>query len=73
MVYLEAIVKNRLAELRAEANITQNDLADEVGTSRQTIISIEKGRYDPGLRLAYKLAASFGKSIEEVFDFDDEW
>lgn len=64
-------MKNRLRDLRTEFNLRQEDLADKVGVSRQTIISIENGRYNPTLMLAYKLARVFGLSIEEVFIFED--
>lgn len=58
---------NRLPEARARAGWSQQRLADEVGVSRQTIISIEKGRYDPSLPLAFRLARSFGCRIEDLF------
>lgn len=64
-------MNNRLRDLRTEFNLRQEDLADKVGVSRQTIISIENGRYNPTLMLAYKLARVFGLSIEEVFIFED--
>ncbi len=51
--------------------MTQKDLADKVGVSRQTIISIEKGNYTPSLLLAYKIAKTFEKTIEEVFIFEN--
>lgn len=51
--------------------MTQKDLAEKVGVSRQTIISIEKGNYTPSLLLAYQIAKTFGKTIEEVFIFED--
>ena len=60
-------MKNRLKVLRAERNWTQADLADALGVSRQTINAIEAERYDPSLPLAFKLARTFGKSIEEIF------
>nr|WP_262714215.1 helix-turn-helix transcriptional regulator [Phaeocystidibacter luteus] len=52
--------------------MTQQDLADAVGVSRQTIVAIEKGNYSPSLELAFKLAQSFDKSIEDVFSYDDQ-
>jgi putative transcriptional regulator len=61
---------NKLRELRNQFRLRQEDLADEVGVSRQTIISIENGRYNPSLALAYKLAKLFGLTIEEVFIFE---
>lgn len=61
-------MKNNLAESRVGKGLSQQQLADELGVSRQTIISIEKGRYDPSLPLAFKLAATFGCKIEDLFD-----
>ncbi|HLL14235.1 MAG TPA: helix-turn-helix transcriptional regulator [Pyrinomonadaceae bacterium] len=63
-------MKNRLKVLRAEQNWTQEDLAGRVGASRQTINSIETGKYDPSLPLAFKLARLFGRPIEEIFEAD---
>lgn len=62
-------MNNRLRQLREEHDLTQEDLAARVGVSRQTIISLEKGRYNPSLLLAYKLARVFNLTIEEVFIF----
>ena len=61
-------MKNRLKALRAERNWTQQDLAERAGVSRQTIHSIEAGKYDPSLPLAFVLARLFDASIEEVFE-----
>ena len=58
---------NRLADLRAEQGMTQADLARELGVSRQTVISLEKGKYDPSLPLAFRIAGVFGCRIEDVF------
>ena len=58
---------NRLRELRAERSWTQNDLADRLDVSRQTINALEKGRYDPSLPLAFKIAKLFDLRIEEIF------
>ncbi len=63
---------NRLKELRDEKGLTQEDLAAMVNVSRQTIISLEKGKYNPSIILAWKLARCFARPIEEVFIFDDE-
>ncbi|NLJ73315.1 MAG: helix-turn-helix transcriptional regulator [Syntrophomonadaceae bacterium] len=63
-------MENRLKELREEYNLTQEELAGRVGVSRQTIISLEKGRYTPSLILAFKLAKVFSLKIEEVFIFE---
>ena len=60
-------MENRLPELRRESGWTQADLAERVGVSRQTIISIEKGKYDPSLPLAFKIARVFDTRIEEIF------
>jgi len=64
-------MKNRLKELRQEMGITQEELAEALGVTRQTIIAIERGKYDPSLRLAFKIARFFGKKIEEIFEPDD--
>lgn len=60
-------MKNRLRVLRAEKDWTQAQLAEIVGVSRQAIIAVERGKYDPALPLAFKLARAFGKNVEEVF------
>ena len=62
-------LKNIIAQLRKEEKITQNELADAVEVTRQTIISLESGRYNASLILAYKIAQFFKKSIEEIFIF----
>lgn len=59
---------NRLKEFRARFNLTQEELAEKVGVSRQTIVAIEKQKYDPSLSLAFKLARCFGVKIEDVFE-----
>ena len=64
-------MKNRLEELRAQKGLTQQELADQVAVSRQTIISLENGRYNPSILLAFRLARVFGLSIEEIF-IDEE-
>ncbi|GGI99566.1 transcriptional regulator [Shewanella hanedai] len=61
-------MKNRLKVLRAERDWTQADLAEKLDVSRQTVNAIEKGKYDPSLPLAFKLARLFGASIEAIFD-----
>jgi len=58
---------NRLPELRARHRWTQQDLAVKVGVTRQTIIAIEKGQYNPSLLLGFKIARAFGLQVEEVF------
>lgn len=61
---------NGIRVCRAKKDVTQGELADAVGVSRQTIISIEKGRYDPSLELAFKLSRFFGLTIEDIFHYD---
>jgi putative transcriptional regulator len=60
-------VRNVLKQLRAERGLTQADLADRLSVSRQTVIAIETGRYDPSLPLAFSIAKVFGLKIEEIF------
>jgi putative transcriptional regulator len=60
-------MKNRIKVFRAERDMTQADLADVAGVSRQTINAIEKGKFDPSLPLAFALARIFERSIEEIF------
>ncbi|MFH0916930.1 MAG: helix-turn-helix transcriptional regulator [bacterium] len=62
-------MENRVRELRTAAALRQEDLARQVGVSRQTIISVESGRYNPSLELAWKLAQALGTSIEDLFHF----
>ncbi len=64
-------MKNRLKVERAEHNLSQADLADRIGVSRQTINSIESGRYVPSTVLALKLAQVFGCPVEKVFQLDE--
>ncbi len=63
-------MKNRIRVLRAEKNLTQGDLADAVGVSRQTINAIEKEKFDPSLPTAFRIAQLFGLPIESVFLYD---
>ena len=65
-------MRNRVRELRIGRGMTQEEIAERVGVSRQTIISIEVGRYNPSIVLAYKLARAFDRSIEEVFFYEPE-
>lgn len=65
-------MENRIHELRRERGITQSELADAVEVTRQTIISLENGRYNASLILAHKIAQYFGLAIEEIFIFDKE-
>lgn len=64
-------MKNKLEEYRKQNNEKQEDLANAVNVSRQTIISIEKGKYNPSILLAFKIAKHFGKSIEEIFIYEE--
>lgn len=61
---------NKVKELRENKNLTQQQLGEIVGVSRQSIVAIEKGKYDPTVWLAYDLACFFGCTIEELFDFE---
>ena len=65
-------VRNRIAELRRERRVTQEELGEAVGVTRQTIISLENGRYNASLLLAHRIAKYFGMTIEEVFLFEEE-
>ena len=64
-------MKSIIRQLRKERKLSQEELAEAVGTTRQTITSIEVGKYTASLPLAYKIAHYFGKTIEEVFDFSE--
>lgn len=64
-------MKTRIRELREALGLTQLDLATRVGVRRETIVFLEKGRYNPSLKLAYDVAKMFGKPIEEVFLLED--
>ena len=63
-------MKNLVREFRTERSLSQGELADAMGVSRQTINSIEKERYTPSLPLALSLARFFGRAVEEIFDVD---
>ena len=65
-------MQNHLGEMRAQKRLTQQDLADLVNVSRQTIISLEHGRYNPSIALAFRLARVFGVSVEELFVYSEE-
>ncbi len=65
-------MKNHLEELRKKAGITQEMLADSLKVSRQTIGSLESGRYNPSIVLAFKIARYFGVTIEEIFIYEEE-
>ena len=65
-------MKNRLEELRKEKGVRQEELAEALEVSRQTIGSLENGRYNPSIMLAFKIARYFGMSIEEIFIYEEE-
>ena len=65
-------MKNRIEEIRKEKGIRQEEFARVLGVSRQTISSLENGRYNPSILLAYKIAKYFGMSIEDVFIFEEK-
>jgi putative transcriptional regulator len=64
-------MNNRIRELRAKFNLTQDDLAKKVNVRRETIVFLEKNKYNPSLKLAHDIAALFNTTIEEVFLFDE--
>jgi putative transcriptional regulator len=64
-------MKNKIKVFRAMHDMTQEDLAQAIGVTRQTILAIEKGKYVPSLDLAFKIARHFQVNIEEVFVYDD--
>jgi putative transcriptional regulator len=63
-------VKNRIRVLRAERDLSQAQLADELGVARQTIVALEAGKYAPSLTLAFKISKTFNRPIEEIFEAD---
>ncbi|AAB89470.1 MULTISPECIES: helix-turn-helix transcriptional regulator [Archaeoglobus] len=65
-------MRTRIREFRAKYGMTQEELAKKVGVRRETIVFLEKGKYNPSLRLAYKIARVFNARIEDLFIFDDE-
>ena len=65
-------MKNRIEQIRKERGILQDEFAKSLGVSRQTISSLENGRYNPSILLAYKIAKFFDMTIEEVFVFEEE-
>ena len=66
-----ATIRTRIKELRARYNLTQDELAEMVGVTRQTMLYLEKGRYNPSLILAYKVAKALNSNIDEVFIIED--
>lgn len=65
-------VKTLIRELRAKTGLTQEELARQVGVRRETIVFLEKGKYNPSLKLAYRVARALDSTIEEVFTFEEE-
>lgn len=65
-------MKNRLEELRNQRGIRQDELAAALKVSRQTVSSLENGRYNPSILLAMKIARYFGMTVEEVFEYEEE-
>ena len=65
-------MKNRIEEIRKDRGVRQEEFAKALGVSRQTISSLENGRYNPSILLAYKIARYFGMAIEDVFVFEEE-
>ena len=66
-------MNNRIRNLRKEYKVTQDELAGAVGVTRQTIISLENGKYNASLQLAYKISKYFNSTIEEIFIFEEDW
>lgn len=66
------VLNNKLEELRKEHKISQEELGDILEVSRQTISSLENGRYNPSIVLAFKIARYFAKTIEEIFIYEEE-
>lgn len=66
------LIKTRLKVLRAMRDLTQEGLAKKVGVTRQTVIAIEKGKYNPSLELAFKISRFFDTTIEEVFIYEEK-
>lgn len=65
-------MKNNIEQIRKIYQLTQEELADKLGVSRQTINSLEKGRYNPSIQLAFKLAQMFNMKIEKLFIYEEE-
>ncbi len=65
-------MENHLEQIRTQKGLTQQELADLAGVSRQTIISLERGRYNPSITLAFRLARLFGVTVEELFIYSEE-
>lgn len=67
---MEGTLITKIKELRTSLNISQEELAEKVGVRRETIVRLEKGAYNPSLKLAMDIANVFGKSVEEIFRFE---
>jgi putative transcriptional regulator len=65
-------IRNRIRELRATHSITQQELADRVGVTRQTVIAMEQDKYSPSLETAFKVALTLGVTLEQCFHYDPE-
>jgi putative transcriptional regulator len=65
-----ASIRNQIRELRAAQSMTQQDLADQVGVTRQTVIAIEQDKYSPSLETAFKVARALGVSLEQCFQYE---
>ncbi|MFX0094676.1 MAG: helix-turn-helix transcriptional regulator [Candidatus Hodarchaeota archaeon] len=65
-------MKTRIKEFRARYNLTQKELAEKVGVRRETIVFLEKGKYNPSLKLAHRIARVFNTSIEKLFIFEND-
>lgn len=68
----KGILKNNLYLLRAEKRMTQMEVAEKLGVSRQTVVSIENNKYNPSLKLAFRIANLFGKDVSDVFTYIEE-
>jgi putative transcriptional regulator len=66
------VIKAKLKVFRAMRDLTQEDLANEIGVTRQTVIAIERGKYNPSLELAFKIAMFFETSLEDIFVYEPE-
>lgn len=67
-----SILITKVKEYREAFNLTQDELAEKIGVRRETILRLEKGSYNPSLKLAYDIAKVFGVSIEDIFSFEEE-
>ena len=69
---MKSPMKTRMKELREKIGVTQEALAEKVDVTRQTILFLEKGKYNPSLRLAYRISRQLNAKVEDVFSFEDE-